>query len=129
MQMKTLVAAVFTLMVGASLSQAADQPSGTQNNPGVTGTAPASDTSLGSPATQTPPSDWTNINGTVQSVDASAKKVQIQDTTGNVVEVSVDKQVSIQKNGKNISLAQVKTGDTITLAKRQSSNPGTPKAY
>jgi len=118
---KTLLSlAALTLALGASLSWAADEPSASQAAPGVTGNAPAPNAAAtGSPETaQTPPANWTSLKGTVQAVDPAAKTVQIKEETGNLVQVPVDKQVSIQKDGKQIKLSQVQAGDIIKLAKR-----------
>ena len=117
----TLALSAFALVLGPALAWSADEPSAAQPAaPATTSNAP----SMGTPqaAAQTPPLNWTNLKGTVQSVNPDAKTVQLKDdSTGNVIQVPVDKQVSIQKDGKQIKLSQVQTGDIITLAKRNTS--------
>jgi hypothetical protein len=113
----TLTAA--TLIIGPSLSWGADPAS---TSPSA---APqASGSSMGtSQAAAAPSENWTSLKGTVQAVDPAAKTVQLKDdSTGNLVQVPVDPQVNIQKNGQPISLSQVQTGDSIVLAKRNVSS-------
>ena len=133
MRKGTFVIAALAFVFSLSLARAADNPPGSQAAPGITGNAPSnSPASPGAPdAAQMPPENWTSLKGTVQAVDPVAKTVKIQEDTGAVLQVPVDKQVSIQKDGKRVKLTQIQTGDNITLAKR---NPSTqeqqkPKAY
>src|SRR5437762_106526 len=116
MKKTTLILPALMLVLGASLSWTADEPS-TQPNPGATGSAPANPSNtpaIAAPqAAQTPPENWTSLKGTVQSVDAMSKTVQIKDETGNLLQVPVDKQVSIKKDGEKIKLTQVQPGDII----------------
>jgi len=126
MRKVTFVLAALTFVLGASLSRAADEPA-TQPAPGMTNNnAPANNAgapAMGtSQAAQTPPDNWTSLKGTVQSVDAASKTVQIQDNTGAMLQVPVDRQVSIQKDGKRVKLSQLQAGDSITLAKRNPSS-------
>ncbi len=127
----TLAVAALALFLAPGISRAADQPASSQPQ-AIPGTAPTDPNAMVAPqagSIQMPPSNWTSLNGTVQAVDASAKTVQIQETTGNLVQVNIDKEVSIQKDGKKVKLSQVQAGDTISLAKKPSSNPSQPKAY
>jgi hypothetical protein len=82
-------------------------------------------------AVQTPPENWTSLKGAVQAVDPAAKTVQIKDDTGQVLQVPLDKQVKIEKEGKQVNLSQIQTGDIIKLAKRNkiSSEQKPPVAY
>jgi hypothetical protein len=134
MRKVTFVFAVLAFVFSPALSRAADNPSGSQPSPGITGNAPSDNPgSPGTPqatpqgipqvqAVQMPPENWTSLKGTVQAVDAAAKIVKIQDTTGAVLQVPVDRQVSIQKDGKRVKLSQIQPGDSITLAKRMPSS-------
>jgi len=128
-----LTLAALTFVFSPSFSRAADTPSDSQATSGNTATAPSNNpSSPGTPqAAQMPPANWTSLKGTVQSVDTVAKTVQIQDNTGAVLQVPVDRQVSIQKDGKRIKLTQVQAGDSITLAKRNPSSQeeDKPKTY
>jgi hypothetical protein len=119
MKKQTLAAAALTLALGPAL-WAAD-PAAPNTAPGATGAAAPTDasnipSSMGQ--AQTAPDNWTSLSGTVQAVDAAAKTVEIKDAAGMVVQVPVDKQVTIQKDGKAVKLNQVKTGDSIILAKK-----------
>jgi hypothetical protein len=136
MRKLTLAVAALTFILGPSISRAADPITGAGGQPQA-GSAPSNPDAMGANqagtnqagSIQTPPADWTSLNGTVQSVDASNKTVQIQDTTGNLVQVNVDKQVSIQKDGKKVKLSQVQTGDSITLARNTAMDQNKPKTY
>jgi len=124
MNKRLFAIAALTISLWATRSRAADEPSAAQ--PSAT-QAPSSQPSAFQPSmgsaqsAQTPPANWTSLKGTVQSVDPSAKTLQIKDETGNLVQVPVEKGVTLKKNGEKIKLSQVQTGDTITLAKRRMS--------
>jgi hypothetical protein len=124
--------AVLTLALSPSLLwAAADQPSAAQPQ-GMTDNSAA--TSPGTPATgapqsTTPPANWTSLQGTVQAVDPAAKIVKIQDTTGATLEVPVNRQVRIEKDGVQMKLSEIKAGDTIILAKKDTPDQEKPKAY
>jgi len=115
--------------VGAP-SNASPNAVGAPSNAAPTATPNAANApALGSPqaAAQTAPANWTTLKGTVESIDAAANTVQIRDTTGAVVQVPLDRQVSIQRDGRQIQLNQIQTGDTINLAKKNTTP--NPKAY
>ena len=117
-----LALAALTLTAGTSLAWAADEPSAAQPSSQPSAMQPSNAPSMGnSPAAQTPPQDWKELSGTVQAVDQTAKTLQIKDETGNLVQVPLDRHVTIKKNGEKVKLSQVQVGDTITLAKRSMS--------
>jgi len=75
------------------------------------------------PATE----NWTQLNGTAQNVDKQAKVIQLQDSaSGQLIQVPVDKHVEIQRDGKQVKLRDVQTGDSIALINKKaaSSNKG-----
>jgi hypothetical protein len=122
----TITAAAVTLAMGstlwaadpAAMGQQSGQPSGqTPTGMQADPNAPAIGT------TQAAPQGWTDLKGTVENVDASAKTIQIKDELGQSIQVPVDQAVKIQKDGKQVKLNQVQAGDTITLARKASSNP------
>jgi hypothetical protein len=131
MKKLTLAAAAMTLALTPAL-YAADPMSGAPTTPAANNAAPAdasnNPSTMGASNAQTAPADWTALKGTVESIDANAKTLQIKDEMGQSVSVSIDKQVSIQKDGKSVKLNQVKPGDSITLAKKGSAAPAS-KAY
>jgi hypothetical protein len=115
------------LALGVSLAGAADtaKPS-EKNEPGFN--VPSNPQSEVTSPTQAPSGTWTNLKGTVESVDVNAKTLQLKDETGKVLQIPVDRQVSIEKNGKPVNLSQVQTGDTIILARKTGSS-SEPKTY
>jgi hypothetical protein len=136
MRKATLALAALTLVVGSALCRA-DDTTNPQTSPGAGNAVNAPAANPASPGTpsagapsataapqvaQTPPADWTKLQGTVQAVDPAAKTVQIQDPTGAVLQIPVDRQVSIKKDGSRIKLSQIQVGDSITLAKRAPSS-------
>ena len=139
MRKTMLLLSALTLVAGSSILWSADETSGSKNPssqalPGnsATGSNPAANPNAAPAApqaTQTPPSDWTQLTGMVQAVDTSAKTVQIKDSSGNLMEVPVDRHVEIEKDGKSIKLSQVQMGDTITLAKKPSHAAEGTSAY
>ena len=122
-----VVVSALTLALGAPLAWSADQqpqqqPAATPTIPEAQGTnVPAS----GAASVQSPPANWTQLSGMVQTVDKAAKTVQIKDDTGAVLQVPVDRQVNIQKEGKQVKFSQISAGDSITLVKKPSTTqPG-----
>ena len=71
-------------------------------------------------APQAAPDNWTSLKGTVQAVDKTAKTVQIKDDSGNIVQVPVDKQVSIQKEDGSECEALFKSRWAMSLPWRKS---------
>ena len=138
--MKKMMFAVssLVLVLGSSLSWSAgensdSQPSASQPSPQAqpSGAAnPGANPFMGgTQAVQTPPADWTTLTGMVQAVDADAKTVQIKDDSGKLLQVPVDRQVQIEKDGKSVKLSQIQTGDSITLSKRSPSAEEGSKTY
>lgn len=125
MKRSLLVLAALTLAPWAKLSWAANGLSVTRPSETKTSsTQPTSQPSVFQPsigkseAAQTPPQDWTSLAGTVQAVNRSAKTIQIKDVIGTLVQVLVDRHVTIQKDGEWIRLSKVQIGDIVTVAKR-----------
>jgi hypothetical protein len=140
MKKLTIAISALTFVLGAALICTADdsttQPSPAAS-PGASNNAPANvpgsnpnanANPMGNPqGSQTPPTNWTSLKGTVQTVDPTANTVQIKDETGQVLQVAVDRKVSIKKDGQRVKLSQIQTGDVIILAKRNSSPQEAPK--
>jgi hypothetical protein len=132
MKRMTAVLSALALIGGSSLLwAAADQSSAAQpvapanqGNQGMNGNTPSSDAGAqnpymsGSQTVEAPPTDWTQLTGMVQTVDQSAKTVEIKDDAGKLLQVPVDRQVKIEKDGKRVNLSQLQTGDIITLGRR-----------
>jgi len=119
MKKLAITLSALTLTLGSSLCWAEDTSATSPSaSPSASATSPASSMG-GSQASATPSENWTSLKGTVQAVDHASKTVQLKDeATGNIVQVPVDQQVSIQKDGKGVGLSQLQTGDSIILAKR-----------
>ena len=114
--------ATLTFALWTTPSWAADEPSAAQAAQ-PSAYQPSNQPSMGNTqATQAPPQGWTSLKGTVQAVDPAAKTLQIKDETGSLVQVPVDKHVTIKKDGEKVTLIQLQTGDIITLAKRRMSS-------
>jgi hypothetical protein len=143
MKKSVMLLSSLLLVLGYSRSSIAtdsssNQPSaaGTPGSPSMGSNAPAVNTSGqpnpfegGAQATQTPPADWTNLKGMVQMVDAQAKTIQIKDDSGKLLQVPVDRQVKILRDGKAVKLTQIQTGDSIRLSKSNAQAGEEPKTY
>lgn len=104
-------------------SQAGNTPgsgtTATSPNPNAT----SSTGSMGDSVTAVPaPENWTQLSGTAQDVDKQANTIKLQETNGSLTQVSVDKNVKIQKDGKEVRLRDVKVGDSIALTNKKSSS-------
>ena len=80
-------------------------------------------TTSGSPssAVQTQPAPSQPVSGTVQNVDSTNSVVQIKDSSGNVQSVKVDNNTQITREGTVIQLADLRTGDVVTVKNANSS--------
>jgi len=123
--MKKTMWMLFSLAVllAPSLSWSAGEPSQAQPaQPSAAGDSNASPFIGGAPqAAQVPPADWTSLKGTVQAIDKSANVVQLKDDSGQLLKVSLDRKVRIEKDGQKMALSQIQMGDSVTLSRKNTS--------
>ncbi len=65
------------------------------------------------------PETWTHVSGKIQAVDIPNQQVKIQDEAGTLSQVMVDSSVTIKRDGKSVSLAQLKPGDYVSLTRKR----------
>jgi 3-dehydroquinate synthase class II len=65
------------------------------------------------------PADWTKVKGTIQEINLMERQVKIQDEKGNLSQVMIDTDVTINKGGKSVSMSQLKQGDKVTLTRQK----------
>ena len=55
------------------------------------------------------------LSGKVSSVDAGRGLFEVKDTSGNAMAITVTPQTKMTKDGKPISLTDLKAGDTVSV--------------
>jgi hypothetical protein len=55
------------------------------------------------------------LSGKVSSVDAGRGLFEVKDTSGNAMAITVNQQTKMTKDGKPISLSDLKAGDTVSV--------------
>jgi hypothetical protein len=94
---KTIIAVQSILMLALATPSRADSTPATSASPAAN--------AVSGPVT---------ISGTVQSVDASAGQIQVEDNEGSKV-FTVGRNTQVERNGESVDFASIKTGDSVTL--------------
>jgi len=127
----SITVAALSLLVAPVVVRAADQPSANQPSGASNPAMNAAPTDNANPSAAAPSpgghstgsGEWTSLKGTVQAVDKRLKPCRSKTKPGKLVQVPVDRQVSIQKeDGKNVSCLKSRPADVIILAKKNGSS-------
>jgi hypothetical protein len=59
--------------------------------------------------------DLKALSGKVSAVDAGRGLFEVKDTSGNAIAITVTQQTKMTKDGKPISLSELKAGDTVSV--------------
>jgi predicted RNA-binding protein with EMAP domain len=92
------------------------------------GLASATNRQSGSSEVQSAPKAAKTVSGEVMSVDPSKNELVVKDETGGEVRILVGKATKVTKQGKAISLADVKPSEKVICEAEESAGSWTAKS-